>query len=229
MNNTLSFFILVSILVIACHCITFSCVPKRKVALTFDDGPNPDLTPILLDRLLEANVNASFFFTGSHAEQNPDIVKRAFDEGHDVGGHSYSHANLTNLCTSNFKEFEFEVLESMNIIGNITGVHPTLFRPPYGAYDPCVEYWIQERYGYDLIMWNVGNVDWYFNNATIQNQVYLASMPSSGGIITMHDKMSSTVEGISDLIGMLSGTIPATGFNPTFYDISKVSECMLDQ
>ena len=70
---------------------------KKKVALTFDDGPDPDYTEMLLDGLKKRNVKATFFLLGKQAEAYPDIVKRMHKEGHMIGNHSYDHVNLANL------------------------------------------------------------------------------------------------------------------------------------
>src|SRR3954454_23753495 len=66
----------------------------RSVALTFDDGPNPDATPLVLDALRDRGVKATFFILGRHAEQWPDLVKRVADEGHAIGNHGWFHRKL---------------------------------------------------------------------------------------------------------------------------------------
>src|SRR6478672_6188131 len=66
----------------------------KRVALTFDDGPNPDATPLILDALKERGVKATFFILGRHAEQWPDLVRRVADEGHTIGNHGYFHRKL---------------------------------------------------------------------------------------------------------------------------------------
>src|SRR5512147_3145479 len=69
-------------------------VNDRRVALTFDDGPNPDATPLILDALRDRGVKATFFILGRHAEQWPDLVARVAAEGHSIGNHGYYHRKL---------------------------------------------------------------------------------------------------------------------------------------
>src|SRR5581483_3726501 len=71
--------------------ITRVPAPGKRVALTFDDGPNPDTTPLILDALRDRGVKATFFILGRHAEQWPDIARRVADEGHAIGNHGYYH------------------------------------------------------------------------------------------------------------------------------------------
>ena len=104
-----------------------------KVYLTFDDGPNPEATPLLLDVLKRHKVRATFFVTGEMAAQFPEIVQRICDEGHGLGGHSYSHCHpwktgpLTSL---------FDMIKGRRVIkGYIGSQKPMLFRPPYGKFN----------------------------------------------------------------------------------------------
>lgn len=98
-----------------------------KVALFFDDGPNPVITPAILDILAREGIHASFFLVGKQCEKYPDLVRRIVLEGHTVGGHSYSHANLTNLYPA---EVQQEVVGCVELIDNILAVggDPTPYR-----------------------------------------------------------------------------------------------------
>lgn len=104
---------------------------KKKIALTFDDGPHEKYTPMLLDGLKERNVSASFFLMGKNAEKYPKIVERMKEEGHVVGNHSYSHAQLNSM-----KEVEAckEMTKANEVIRKITGETPNYVRPPFGAW-----------------------------------------------------------------------------------------------
>src|SRR5699024_11741034 len=101
------------------------------VALTFDDGPDPENTPKILDSLQAYNAKATFFNLANNAEQNPDIVQRITNEGHEIGNHSISHANLNAVKR---QKAEQEIINSKHMIEDVTGEEITLLRPPYGNF-----------------------------------------------------------------------------------------------
>lgn len=102
---------------------------KGKIALTFDDGPSPVCTPQLLDGLKKRDVKVTFFVTGQNVESYPDIVKRASDEGHLIGNHTFHHVQLT---AANTEEFKAEIVSTNEIIQEVTGKETSFIRPPYG-------------------------------------------------------------------------------------------------
>ena len=103
---------------------------KKTIALTFDDGPDEDFSPQILDILKKYNVKATFFMVGQKVGWNPQIAKRASDEGHDIGNHTFSHINI---CKSTNEQIINEINKTQKIIKDVTGKEPTLFRPPYRA------------------------------------------------------------------------------------------------
>lgn len=156
----------------------------KKVAITFDDGPHPVYTEPILDGLKERGVKATFFITGDHAEQYPDIVKRMYEEGHLIGNHTYSHIQLTKY---NLAEFAEELLLTSQIIAEITGAETLFVRPPYGLWDIRLET--------DLnmfpVMWTVDPRDWARSNVSgIVNDVVKKVKPND--IILLHDEYEST-------------------------------------
>ena len=102
----------------------------KRAALTFDDGPHPVYTAHLLDELKKRGVKATFFVTGEHAELHPDLIKRMHDEGHLIGNHTYSHIQLTSSNKNQFKE---ELIQTNEILHDITGAEVQYVRPPYGS------------------------------------------------------------------------------------------------
>lgn len=105
----------------------------NSLYLTFDDGPNPEATPMLLDILSSYGVKATFFVTGEMTEKFPEIVRRIIEEGHELGGHSYSHCHpwKTDPFTS-----LIDMVKGTNIIrAYIVDRKPMLFRPPYGKFN----------------------------------------------------------------------------------------------
>ena len=109
---------------------------SRKIAITFDDGPHPYYTEQLLDGLKERGVKATFFVTGMHAEQYPDVIRRMNDEGHLIGNHTYSHMQLSSSNSDVFKE---ELIRTNDAIEQLTGQEVQYVRPPYGTWDKKFE------------------------------------------------------------------------------------------
>ena len=100
----------------------------RDLAITFDDGPDPKWTPLMLDALKRENIKATFFVIGVEAEQFPSLVKRMYDEGHEIGNHTWSHPDISNI-SRRFMAVEMNLPERW--FSARIGVHPLYFRPPY--------------------------------------------------------------------------------------------------
>ena len=107
--------------------------PGPRVALTFDDGPSPQVTPYILDVLAAKRVPATFFLQGDHSEVHPDLVRRVHDEGHVVANHAWDHPWFPDLTP---EEAEVEIQRTNEVLTEITGVRPTLFRYPFGQPSP---------------------------------------------------------------------------------------------
>jgi peptidoglycan/xylan/chitin deacetylase (PgdA/CDA1 family) len=122
------------------------------VALTFDDGPNPDATPLILDALKARNVKATFFILGRHAEQWPDLVARVADEGHSIGNHGYYHRKL-HFKSPNYVRDDLE--RGTAAIERASTAHPRLFRAPHGFRSPWVTA-IARRLGQRTVGWSLG-------------------------------------------------------------------------
>ena len=102
----------------------------KVLCLTFDDGPDPRYTPAILDILHSRGVRATFFIIGANADQNIGLVKREYDEGHDIGNHTYTHPNIALVSE---ERAALELSTTQRIIENALGVSTVLFRPPYNA------------------------------------------------------------------------------------------------
>jgi peptidoglycan-N-acetylglucosamine deacetylase len=132
--------------------ITHVTRAPRSVALTFDDGPNPDATPAILDALGERDVKATFFVLGRHAERWPDLVRRVVAEGHTIGNHGYYHRKL------HFKSPRYvrdDLSRGTQAIEQAGGVHPALFRAPHGFRSPWVSA-IAHSLGQRTVGWSLG-------------------------------------------------------------------------
>jgi peptidoglycan/xylan/chitin deacetylase (PgdA/CDA1 family) len=126
--------------------------PHNDVSLTFDDGPNPDATPVILDALAAANVKATFFFLGRHVERWPEIVRRAADEGHQIGNHGYFHRKLHFKSAGYVRD---DITRGRQCIEDSCGVRPAHFRAPHGFRSPWVTS-IAKALGERTVGWSLG-------------------------------------------------------------------------
>src|SRR5699024_7152077 len=101
----------------------------KYIALTFDDGPMPNSTNRILETLNQYDAKATFFMLGNNVKANTDLAKKVADNGHEIANHSITHADLNKISTEQIRN---EMINSKEIVTNITGETPTLFRPPYG-------------------------------------------------------------------------------------------------
>ncbi|EIE1407149.1 TPA: peptidoglycan N-acetylglucosamine deacetylase PdgA [Listeria monocytogenes] len=174
-------------------------VPKAKtnkrIALTFDDGPSSSVTPGVLDTLKRHNVKATFFVLGSSVIQNPGLVKRELEEGHQVGSHSWDHPQLTKQST---QEVYNQILKTQKAVFDQTGYFPTTMRPPYGA----VNKQVAEEIGLPIIQWSVDTEDWKYRNAGIVTKKVLA-VATDGAIVLMHDIHKTTAASLDTTLTKL--------------------------
>ena len=124
----------------------------KRVALTFDDGPNPDATPLILDALKERGVKATFFILGRHADQWPHLVRRVADEGHAIGNHGWFHRKLHFKSPAYVRD---DLTRGTQSIEAACGVHPKLFRAPHGFRSPWVTA-IAGSLGQRTVGWSLG-------------------------------------------------------------------------
>lgn len=176
----------------------------KKVALTFDDGPDILFTTKILDILKNNNIKATFFVVGNRAQAHPDMVKRIMAEGHIIGNHTWDHPVVSKLSKDKIIE---EILKTENLIYNITGYHTTLFRPPYGKSNTGV---IGEvaNLGYNIIDWSVDTRDWA-GTPPSKIMEYVRSEMRPGGIILQHcaggkeENLTNTVVVLQSIINLL--------------------------
>lgn len=167
----------------------------KKVAITFDDGPNADYTETLLAGLKERGVKATFFLLGKEVEKYPDIVKDIYDEGHLIGTHSYEHVNLSNLSDSAAIE---QVDKTNAAIHEITGEYPEYIRPPFGCWKCNLDYETKMI----EVLWDVDPKDWATSNsAAVVERV--VSKVQENDIILLHDASESTVKAAFQIIDEL--------------------------
>lgn len=168
---------------------------KKLIALTFDDGPNAKVTPIILKTLKKYDAKATFFMLGSQAMYNQKLAKRVADAGHEIGNHSFSHTNLVTLSN---KKIKAEIKRTNEEIERATGEKPTLFRPPYGSINQRV----RGQNKLPVILWDVDTLDWKHRNPkTLLTMVKLYS--HDGAIILMHDIQPTTAQGLDSVLNYL--------------------------
>lgn len=128
----------------------------KKIALTFDDGPNKTSLPKILDLLKSENIKASFFLIGKNIADKKLQVERVHNEGHLVLNHSYTHSNFDKAS----KELMIsEIEKTNNVINDILGVTPRLYRPPYGIITKDIKLAVKNL-GMNIVLWNVDGEDW---------------------------------------------------------------------
>lgn len=172
---------------------------RRVIALTFDDGPHPELTPKLLDLLRAQGVRATFYVVGRNVEAHPDIARRIVAEGHEIANHSWSHPALTSLGAARLQQ---EIGNTSNAIESATGRRPTSMRPPYGAINERVRRTILKDYGMDVVLWSVDPFDWKRPGASVvANRLVEGAKP--GGILLAHDIHPGTIEAMPETIARL--------------------------
>ena len=172
-------------------------LPSREpiVALTFDDGPCEN-TEVILDILDQHNVKATFFCTGKQSEKHPATLKRILKSGHTIGSHTYSHN--TSFTFSGLRNVISEIQRGADVIGQITGRRPLLFRPPFGVTNPIIAKGVKAS-GVISVGWNIRS----FDTMTDDPGKLLARVMSklkAGSIILLHDKGEATSEALPLII-----------------------------
>lgn len=184
------------------------------VALTFDDGPHPSLTPQLLDILAERNVKATFYLVGRAVAHSPQIVRRMVEEGHEVGNHSWSHPVLASRSQAGILQ---EIDWTNQAVFDAAGVIPRTFRPPYGALELHQRLSLINDRDMPTVLWSVDPEDWrrpgeqYITNFILSNS-------TPGSIILTHDIHAPTVRSFPKI---LDGLI-ANGYQ--FKKISTIAQ-----
>jgi peptidoglycan/xylan/chitin deacetylase (PgdA/CDA1 family) len=176
----------------------------RRVALTFDDVPDPRYTPKVLDILRRKGVQATFFAVGTRSRKHPDILKRIHREGHAIGNHSYSHPDFSKLSR---EKMAGQIQKAEVIIRHTAGFAPRLMRPPYGEILPEQLEWAREN-GYTVVNWDVDSSDWRQLRA---DEVFrnVTSAVRPGSVVLLHagggegQNLAGTVRALPRIIDWL--------------------------
>jgi len=180
----------------------------EQVVLSFDDGPDPEWTPLVLDILKAEGAPAVFFVVGSRAVEHPELIRRIVAEGHELGNHSYSHPDLSEATE---RRTLFELNATQRILEGITGISTLLFRPPYHAdtYPQSFAEFLTlvraQELGYLPVTESVDSEDW---NTPTPEKIFerVRERRSEGNVILLHDgggDRSATVEALTRIIRYL--------------------------
>lgn len=168
---------------------------RKQIALTFDDGPHPRLTPEILAILEQYHTPATFFMIGVNVNQYPQTAREVIAAGHEVGNHTYTHSHISRL---NESTLETELEKCEDVLEELCEYRPHLFRPPEGAVTSYVEH-CSERGDYTMILWSIDTHDWAHRSAADIVDTVLSQV-RPGSIILMHDYIgtdSHTAEALS--------------------------------
>ncbi len=173
-------------------------IDQKQVALTFDDGPHPTITPLVLDELRSRGVKATFFVIGDRVKAYPWVLRQIVAEGHEIGNHTYSHRLLTAMSTDLIRR---EIGETQAAIRNAIGYETRLFRPPYGAFRPSANAILRE-YGLNVIRWSVDPRDWRNRDALLISN-HVTHQSKNGAIILCHDIHRATLHALPAILDTL--------------------------
>ena len=173
-------------------------IKEKKIAITFDDGPN-EMTIAVLDVLQRYNAKATFFCIGKNIEVYPDVLKRTISEGHSIGNHSYSHAPFFDFYNKTQVISEIEKTDAL--IKSLLGMKTTLFRPPYGVTNPSIRRALAVT-KHKTIGWNIRSLDGILKKEDfLLNRIIKRIKP--GGIVLLHDTSIETVNVLEQLLSFL--------------------------
>ena len=185
------------------RCVSHRARDRKEIALTFDDGPQPENTGRVLDVLERYGVPATFFCVGMNARAHPDILARMREQGHGFGNHTWSHPFLPELTRSQLRE---QIERTQEAIAEAAGVPaPTLFRPPYGARTPEVLGWLAES-GLRIALWDVVPDDWSMPGAQTVTDIVL-DQARPGSVVLLHDGGGDRTQTVDALPAMIEGLL----------------------
>ena len=184
---------------------------RKAVALTFDDGPNPNTTPVALELLKKYNAKATFFMVGRAVAGNENIIKQVVAEGHQIGNHSWSHPLLTKISLEQAKS---QINDTTEALKKASGQDVHIMRPPYGGINSTIQAAVDQSF----ILWDIDTLDWKNRNtASIMKEVRKAQ---PGSIILMHDIHQTSIDALPTVLQYLT----EQGF-----ELVTVEELMGDQ
>lgn len=192
---------LVILLIFPCAFSLFAESAPKRIALTFDDGPHENYTAEILSILQEYGIKATFFVVGQNAKEHSSLLQQVAEAGHEIGNHTYTHPKLKE---QNAESFSCELEKTRAVIESITGISPSLFRPPEGFREGVIKTVAKEQ-GYQMVLWSVDTEDWRGLSAERIEAAIMKDV-KDGSIILCHDYVvgkSHTPEALRRVIPQL--------------------------
>ena len=160
----------------------------KKIYLTFDDGPIPEVTEWVLELLKKHSIKATFFCIGDNIKKHPELFERVIREGHSIGNHTFNHIKGWDFSKEEY--IENALLCEKEMIAKGFTLRPKIFRPPYGKIKPSQSK-ILRKMGYRIIMWDVLSVDYDKNVSPKQCLENIIKNTVSGSVIACHDSLKA--------------------------------------
>jgi peptidoglycan/xylan/chitin deacetylase (PgdA/CDA1 family) len=170
---------------------------KKIISLTFDDGPDGKLTPVILDILKRNDITATFFVIGEKAAAAPEIIKKIDNYGNIIGNHSYHHSDYFDFIP--IGKMIKELNDTQNIISNIINKKMTFFRPPFGVTNPLIRKLVRKT-GVTSIGWSLRSYDTKIKERSLI--IKRIKKVKSGDILLFHDNKEITTEILQDVIDL---------------------------
>ncbi|MGD0152784.1 MAG: polysaccharide deacetylase family protein [Thermacetogeniaceae bacterium] len=155
----------------------------NKVALTFDDGPDPVFTPLILEILAQRGVSGTFFMIAENARKYPDLVRQIITRGHEVGSHGMHHSPFWFLSP---RRSRLEIQESLTTLRELSGKPVRCFRPPWGMSNLITHYWMRKT-AQKVVLWSLDSLDWFFMTPARLIIRKVSRWVCPGSIILFHD------------------------------------------
>ena len=175
--------------------VTMGPVDGKRIALTFDDGPTPGVTELILDELQRRRLHATFFMIGERIAGAPELARRVLAEGHEIGNHTFTHPKLNQMTDL---QIDVEIQKTQDVMRDLLGCTAHWFRPPYGALRPS-QAGIPAAQGLRVALWSVDSRDWTQpGEAEIVRAVLAETRP--GSIILCHDLHRQTANGLGAIL-----------------------------
>ncbi|MFQ5603666.1 MAG: polysaccharide deacetylase family protein [bacterium] len=173
---------------------------RNQIYLTFDDGPDPEVTPTLLELMHQYQISATFFVIGEKVQRHPEIVAQINQNGHTLGNHSFSHHRMLWKSKSNSLA---EIARTDALLQEITRTRPVLFRPPYGRFGWGLMRAIQTT-GHKMVLWNATARDYHSHFSSCEIQRNLTRCLRPGKIILLHDGHRNGAKTVTALASLLA-------------------------
>lgn len=182
----------------ACDGVYLGDTQTKSLYLTFDEGYENGYTGKILDILKKHHVPACFFVTGPYLKNEPELIYRMVEEGHDVGNHTVNHPSMPSLTED---ELEYELIELDRIFYETTGKTMKFLRPPMGEHSEKSMYY-SKKLGYKTVFWSIAYEDWNVDKQPTNEYVFNAVMDNlhSGAIILMHAVSSANTNTLERII-----------------------------